>query len=277
MYVSEFEMIKDILRKRGLEHLICEYLSYRRFSCVVDILDMKEWKNESFRPLLTSNIWNANLKMVEKVLKMEEWKDEKFRPLLTSNIWQANLEIVEKVLKMEEWEDEKFRPLLTSNIWKANPEMVEKVLKMEEWKDEKFEHLLTATIWHSSIEDIKKRLDLPYWSNPVYKNLLSSTIWAISIKRIEDIIQLFENLGLEKYIKISHLRKSSIQIKALYHYLIDHNIDIIIDNKLHPVFCFPPIVLKQKYGIELSKLVKLEKEREDNELPKKYIKRIAIG
>ena len=246
MYVSEFEMIKEILRKRGLEHLICEYLSYRRFSCVVDILDMKEWKNERFRPLLTSNIWKTNLKMIEKVLKMEEWKDEKFRPLLTSTIWHAN------------------------------PEMVEKVLKMEEWKDEKFEHLLTA-IWHSSIEDIKKRLDLPYWSNPVYKNLLSSTIWAISIKRIEDIIQLFENLGLEKYIKISHLRKSSIQIKALYHYLIDHNIDIIIDNKLHPVFCFPPIVLKQKYGIELSKLVKLEKEREDNELPKKYIKRIAIG
>ena len=61
---------------------------------------MKEWNDEKYTHLLTSNIWSCNSKNIEKILSIPELLEE--RNLLTSNIWNTTYENVKKVLEMPE-------------------------------------------------------------------------------------------------------------------------------------------------------------------------------
>lgn len=106
---------------------------------------------------------------------------------------------------------------------------------------------------------IIKKLNLPYWDNPLYTKLLTPSIWIISLTRIEEGIKIAENLGLERYITLSFMRKSPTQIEAIYKYLKKHNIGIIINSKLNPIFNISPSFLRKEYGIDLKELVKEEK------------------
>ena len=165
-----------------------------------------------------------------------------------------------------------FADLLTSSIWNSTYDDIKNILMMKHpdqlhfpnkliWDDERFAGLLTSSIWVTSYDNISVKVSLPVWSNPFYTHLLTPSIWTISTTKIEDAIKTFEELGLQKYITTSVLRRSSIQIKALCHYLIEHKIPIIKDDKLHSIFNVAPSLLKVRYGIDMKLLVAQEKER----------------
>ena len=50
---------------------------------VKKILNMREWEDPKFHPLLTSTIWNKNSNEIKNILSMEEWKNSD--PLSASN------------------------------------------------------------------------------------------------------------------------------------------------------------------------------------------------
>jgi len=214
---------------------------------------------------------------VVDILEMPEWKDPRFAKLLTSTIWHSNYEDVKDILSMPHpndsnkliWDDERFAQLLTSSIWNSNYEDVKNILSMKHpddpnrliWDDERFADLLTSSIWHDLSDNLLNKLSLPCWKDSKYSHLLIPSIWSISIKRILDSIELFEKLGIEEFITISSMRKSPIQIMALYHYLEENGISIVIDGKLNAVFNIAPVLLKKRYGIDLKTLVDKERER----------------
>ena len=64
----------------------------------------------------------------------------------------------------------------------------------------------------------------------MYSHLLKPSIWVFPVKKIREVIETFEELGIEKYILSGHLRLSALQIKAIYHYLEDNNMAIVIED-----------------------------------------------
>ena len=56
-----------------------------------------------------------------------------------------------------------------------------------------------------------------------------------------------EELKLEEYITPTCLKLSSIQIIALYNYIKENNIPIIIDDKLNPIFNLAPSIMLKRY------------------------------
>ena len=193
--------------------------------------------------------------MIQKVLQMPEWKEEKFQGLLTSTIWQSNYEMIQKVLQMPEWKEEKFQNLLTSNIWNSDYETVQKVLQMPEWKEEKFQGLLTSTIWISNFENTKEKLHLPIWDNPKYEKLLTPTIFSIKIDNLLKNIQIFEEYSIEDYITTNSLRKNPIELSTLLKYLVNSNIDLVVDHKLNKIVNVTKKQLKEKYGIDMNMIM----------------------
>lgn len=231
MYSHEIAMIHKILKKRGLEHLICDYLYSRSYEAVLEILNLPEWQKDEFKPLLTTCIWQRSANEIQAILALKAWKQDKFRPLLTSNIWNSNLKDIKTILELEAWNNPDFQPLLTSNIWNSNPNHINDVLTM------------------------------PYWKKEIYKKLLTSTIWSISPQRISAAIEKYEELELETYIKTNDLRKSPLQIQTIYDYLIDNHLNVVVEDKLNPIFRVTPSVLKKKYGIDLKNLTKTQKRK----------------
>jgi len=63
---------------------------------------------------------------------------------------------------------------------------------------------------------------------------------------------VFEKLGIGKFITFTVLRKSKKYILALVQYLIHHELPIIYDEKLHPLFSYSNTSLKQKFHIDLK-------------------------
>lgn len=252
---AEKILIDLYLKKIGREDLKCDKLYRRSYQAVIDVLEMPEWKEERFAGLLTSNIWGNSYESIKGILsiplpqtpKKLIWEDKRFAKLLTPNIWNSNYPEVKNILTIPHPDD---------------PDNPNKTI----WDDKKFSKLLTSSIWSTSYENISAKLALPFWSNPLYSHLLTSTIWSISATRIEESIKTFEELGLQKYITPGSLRKSSIQIKALYHYLEKNKKSVIVGERLHPVFNLPPIGLKKIYNIDIEELIALEGEKPTHEL-----------
>jgi len=247
MNSTEKILIDIYLKKIGREDLNCDKLYERSYNYVVDILEMPEWKDPRFAKLLTSTIWHSNYEDVKDILSMPHpndsnkliWDDERFANLLTSNIWHSNYGDVKNILSMK------------------HPDDPNRLI----WDDERFADLLTSSIWHDLSDNLLNKLSLPCWKDSKYSHLLVPSIWSISTKRILDSIELFEKLGIEEFITISSMRKSPIQIMALYHYLEENGISIVIDGKLNAVFNIAPVLLKKRYGIDLKTLVDKERER----------------
>lgn len=96
-------------------------------------------------------------------------------------------------------------------------------------------------------------MKLPEWKEEKYKHLLTSSICNKSVDRIKDVFNTCKNLGIDNYMTSSIFGKTKHQIEALYYYLKDNDIQVIIDNRLHPVFNVAPSILKKKYGLDLKK------------------------
>ena len=117
MNKNEIALINELLRKKGREDLICDFLYKRSFQEVKAILEMPEWKDEKFQGLLTSTIWISNLADIKAILEMPEWNDERFKGLLTSTIWNSNATEVKNKLNLKYWNDTRYQHLLVPSIF----------------------------------------------------------------------------------------------------------------------------------------------------------------
>jgi len=175
--------------------------------------------------------------------------------------------ILNLFFNLTEEQEKIFMPLLTSTIWQSNPENVKAIFNifsnLTEEQKELFMPLLTPTIWSSNPDNVKAIINCKIWENSLYSHLLSKSIWNKSINKIESVIETMEELKLERYITIACLNLSPIQIKALYHYMQENNISVIISDKLNPLFNIAPSIMLKRYGINLKQLVAKERELEN--------------
>lgn len=198
---------------------------------------------------------------VKAILEMPEWKEERFKGLLVSSIWNSSVADIKEVLSMPEWENERYKLLLTSTIWNNSVANIKGVLNMPEWKEEKFEGLLTPNIWNSSKQDVSKKLGLEYWNDPRYRHLLMPSIFNDKLKNIKEGIELLEEYGISSYITNRCLRRNQKQQRVLIEYLVQEGIDLVvedkngIDKKLHPILSVSNTVLKEKYNIDIHTIM----------------------
>ena len=191
---------------------------------------------------------NTEKDLILSLLKGNEY-------LINDKLFLRSYNEVKKILQMPEWKEEKFQKLLTSNIWQSNYETVQKVLQMPEWEEEKFQGLLTSTIWISNFENTKEKLHLPIWDNPKYEKLLTPTIFSIKIDNLLKNIQIFEEYSIEDYITTNSLRKNPIELSTLLKYLVNSNIDLVVDHKLNKIVNVTKKQLKEKYGIDMNMIM----------------------
>ena len=126
---------------------------------------------------------------------------------------------------------------------------------MPEWNEERFQGLLTSTIWNSNYENIVEKLHLSIWNNPKYEKLLTPTVFAIKASNILSNIQIFEEYSIEDYITTNSLRKNPIELSNLLKYLVDNNIDLVVDYKLNKIITATKKQMKEKYGIDMNMIM----------------------
>ena len=98
---------------------------------------------------------------------------------------------------------------------------------------------------------------LPYWNDSRYIHLLKPTIFAIKTKNIVDSISLLEKYEISEFITLNCLRRNTIELENLIEYLIENEIELIIDDKkggrkLNPILSASNKMLKEKYGIDIK-------------------------
>ena len=178
--------------------------------------------------------------------------------LICEKIYERDVEVVRAILELEEWKDSKFQGLLAPTIWKSNLENVKGILELKEWKDPKFQVLLTPTIWNSNLKEIKNIFQLSILQTEEYNYLLTPSIFQINLKNILPSIELFEEYGIGKYISNRCLRRNVELQRAFLQYLIDHNIELLVEGKdgykLNPILNASNSELKAKYGIDIKSL-----------------------
>lgn len=80
----------DLLLK-DKPNLICEKVYEKDGEAVRAILELEEWKDPKFQDLLTSTIWNSNLKEIKNIFQLSILQTEEYKHLLTPSIFQINL------------------------------------------------------------------------------------------------------------------------------------------------------------------------------------------
>ena len=140
----------------------------------------------------------------------------------------------------------------------TNLEEIQKIIQSPEFKEHP-ELFTSQTLAHAKLEDISKLLGMPQWNDIRFKDLLTSSVVAKSksmLKKIPILIEIAENYKIDNYLNTSFLLMSPSQNYALINYLIDKKRDLVIDGKLNPIFGKQPGVLKNKYNIDINKLIK---------------------
>jgi len=241
----EYELIDKLLKDKDLEHLKCKLLYQRKYSEVVAILNLffnlPEEQKELFMPLLTSTIWNSNLKNVEAIFdifselnnKGNEKQKELFKPLLTSTIWNSNPENAKSIIdifsNLRKEQEKLFRPLLTPNIWHSNPKGVKAIIdifsNLTKEQETLFKPLLTSTIWHSNPENVRAIIDIfsklikegNEEQKELFIPLLTSTIWHSNPENVRAIIEskIWQNRLYRKLLTKSIWNKSITKIEKV--------------------------------------------------------------
>lgn len=134
-------------------------------------------------------------------------------------------------------------------------EEIKAIIKLPYWSDPKYSYLLTSSIWYCSSENIKEILELPYWSNLKYNHLLTPSLLAIKANYIKENMELYIKYNLDSFIVISSLRKNPYEQSLLLDFLYRKNVPLIVDMKLTPLLTCSNKVLKEKYDIDMEKLI----------------------
>jgi len=61
---------------------------------------MKEWEDENFQGLLTSNIWKCNSESINKKLHLPYWKERKYSHLLVPSIFSISIQNIENGIEL---------------------------------------------------------------------------------------------------------------------------------------------------------------------------------
>lgn len=132
-------------------------------------------------------------------------------------------------------------------------------MELPEWQEEQYQGLLTSNIWKSNVQEIKKVLSIPELKQAAYTHLLSPSIFSVSIKNIIPSIKLFEEYGIGQFITNRCLRRNVKLQKQLLEYLVNNNIDLVVEKKaggysINPILNASNTELKKKYDIDIKNL-----------------------
>ncbi len=219
------------------------------------IIQSKEFKEHP--ELFTSTtLAYASLEEIQKIIKSPEFKEHP-EMFTSTTLAHAKLEEIQKIIQSKEFKEHP--ELFTSQtLAHAKLEEIQKIIQSKEFKEHP-EMFTSTTLAHAKLEEVQELLKMDYWNDDRFKNLLTSSVVAKSksmLKKIPILIEIAENYKIDNYLNTSFLLMSPSQNYALINYLIDKKRDLVIDGKLNPIFGKQPGVLKNKYNIDINKLIK---------------------
>ena len=140
---------------------------------------------------------------------------------------------------------------------RAKLEEIQKIIQSPEFKEHP-ELFTSQTLSRAKLEEIQGLLKLECWNDERFKNLLTPSVVAKAssmIKKIPVLIQIAELYGVDKYLSTNFLVFSPSQNYAKIQYLKEHNIPLVSNGKLNPIFGLQPGAIKKKYGIDINELI----------------------
>ncbi len=161
--------------------------------------------------------------------------------------------LINRLLKEKEY-------LICNSLYQKTYEYVQFVLENETLAKEEYKDLRTSTIWCSNKETIEIKLNMSIWNDERYRHLLKPTIFNINSLQIENNILLAEKYFISSFITINFLRRNTIMLKQLIEYLIEKEVELIVDDakggkKLNPILSASNTILKNNYGIDIKNIV----------------------
>ena len=93
-------------------------------TCLEELRHNRNWA-EAYKKIPHTSMYSG----IKEILEMEQWNESKFQPLLTPNIWNSNFSEIKEILSMSEWSESKFQFLLTSSIWTSNSKEIKESIK----------------------------------------------------------------------------------------------------------------------------------------------------
>ena len=255
---AKLEEIQKIIQseefKSHPEMFTSTTIAYAKLEEIQKIIQSPEFKDHP--ELFTSEtLAYAKLEEIQKIIQSPEFKEHP--ELFTSQtIAHAKLEEIQKIIKSPEFKEHP--ELFTSQtLARAKLDEIQKIIKSPEFKDHP-ELFTSQTIAHAKLEEIQGLLKLECWKDERFKNLLTSSIVANSKKMISKLpiqIQIAELYSIDKYLSTSFLLFSPSQNYAKIQYLKEHNIPLVSNEKLNPIFGLQPGTIKKKYGIDINELI----------------------
>ena len=198
---------------------------------------------------------STTIEEVQKIIKSSEFKEHP--ELFTSEtLAHAKLEKIQKIIQSPEFKEHP--ELFTSQtLAHAKLEEIQKIIQSPEFKEHP-ELFTSQTLARAKLEEIQGLLKLECWNDERFKNLLTPSVVAKAssmIKKIPVLIQIAELYGVDKYLSTNFLVFSPSQNYAKIQYLKEHNIPLVSNGKLNPIFGLQPGAIKKKYGIDINELI----------------------
>ena len=128
--------------------------------------------------------------------------------------------------------------LISSRVYNRNVNQVKNILELPYWKENKFQKLLTSEILQ----------------NKEYQYLLTPSIFNVSLTNLYNMIDLFKEYSIDKYITNRCVRRNVNLQRKLIEFMIENNVNLIIDNKLNPILNASNKALKENYNIDIKKI-----------------------
>lgn len=255
---SSIEKIREIIDspefKTYPELFTSTVLAFSSLEKIKEIINSPEFKLHP--EFFTSEVLaHTSIEKIEAILRSPEFK--MYPELFTSTVLAySSKEKIEEMLRSPEFKA--YPELFTSEVLaRSNLKKVREILNSAEFKT--YRELYTSQVLaHSNQKDLHKLLSLPYWQDEKYRKLLSSSILAKSKAMLEKLPQLFamaEDFGIDAYLTTSFLFFSPSQNYAIISYLNEHNLPLIIGDKLNPIFGKQPGFLKQRYNLDMKQLI----------------------
>jgi len=255
---AKLEKIQKIIQspefKEHPELFTSQTLAHAKLEEIQKIIQSPEFKEHP--ELFTSQtLAYAKLEEIQKIIKSSEFKEHP--ELFTSQtLAHAKLEEIQKIIKSSEFKEHP--ELFTSQtLAYAKLEEIQKIIQSPEFKEHP-ELFTSQTLARAKLEEIQGLLKLECWNDERFKNLLTPSVVAKAssmIKKIPVLIQIAELYGVDKYLSTNFLVFSPSQNYAKIQYLKEHNIPLVSNGKLNPIFGLQPGAIKKKYGIDINELI----------------------
>ena len=240
--------------KEHPELFTSQTLAYAKLEEIQKIIQSPEFK-EHPEMFTSTTLAHAKLEEIQKIIKSPEFKEHP--ELFTSQtLAHAKLEEIQKIIQSPEFKEHP--ELFTSEtLARAKLEEIQKIIQSPEFKEHP-ELFTSQTLSRAKLEEIQGLLKLECWNDERFKNLLTPSVVAKAssmIKKIPVLIQIAELYGVDKYLSTNFLVFSPSQNYAKIQYLKEHNIPLVSNGKLNPIFGLQPGAIKKKYGIDINELI----------------------